>query len=100
MATIKLHAYSGPNDGTESCDFRGMGKVGLPAPDKHSTLMEIEFGPDVSTNEQIEAVIRDGPEWNRLTKALLDGAKPSGLIGEILRLVSPGEGLRICVMDE
>lgn len=99
MATIKVHAFVGDNDGTESCDFRGSGELGAGAEDQHRTLLEEEFGPDVNDNERIQEVLADGPEWNRITKSLLKGMKPSGVIGELLSLIGGKEGLRIGVWD-
>jgi hypothetical protein len=95
MATIKVHVYSNEDDGTESCDYRGKGEL----KGQHKTLLEKEFGPDVQTNEDIEAVIADGPEWNRLTKKLLEGARPGGVIGQLLGAVADGAGIRIGVFD-
>ena len=95
MASIKLHQFSNEDNGQESCDYRGQGELG----GQHKTLLEQEFGADVTTNEEIEAVIADGPEWNRLTAKLLDGLKPGGLIGDLVDQFTPDAGLRIGVFD-
>lgn len=95
MATIKVHEFTGEDNGFESCDYRGQGELG----GQHKTLLEEEFGTDVETNERIEEVLRDGPEWNRLTASLLKGLKPNGLLGGLIDLVAPGAGIRIGVFD-
>ena len=95
MATIKLHAYNNEDDGTKSCDYRGQGEL----QGQHKTLLEKEFGPDVITNEEIEAVIAEGPKWNRLTKKLLGNTKPSGIVGQLLGAVAENAGIRIGVFD-
>lgn len=96
MATIKIHEYSNEDNGFESCDYRGQGEL----KGQHKTLLEQEFGPGVTTNEKIEQVIAEGPEWNRLTAMMLDGLKPSGgLIGELFGVITKDAGLRIGVFD-
>lgn len=70
MATIKLHIYHGEDDGTISCDYRGQGEL----TGTHRTIAEREFGPDVSSNDEIQAVIDYGPDVNRILKSLqVDG---------------------------
>jgi hypothetical protein len=101
MATIKVHAVTkGTNRGTESCDFRGANKIGAEQGDHHKTVFEKEFGPSVTTNEDIEAVLADGPEWNRLTQRLMDGMKPAGPIGQLVDALGVNAFLRIGVWDE
>lgn len=95
MATIKLHEFTNEDNGQSSCDYRGQGELH----GQHKTLLEQEFGPDVETNDKIQAVIDDGPEWNRLTASLLEGLKPGGTIGQLIDTFAPTAGLRIGVFD-
>lgn len=95
MAAIKLHAYTGPNDGADSCDFRGDKFVGSAQGDEHATLFEV----DPATDEQVELALSEGPNLNKLLSAIgLGAAMP------ILHLTSGlgggRAGLRIGVWDE
>ena len=86
MATIKDHIIWGPtdNDGTVNCDFRGLADDALH--ENHRTLFEQEFGPDVETNDEIEAALRDGPAMNRGDLDRFKGMQPSGLMKQVLDL--------------
>lgn len=88
--TIKLHAFLNEDDGTESCDYRGKGEL----TGEHVTLAEKEFGPSVTTNEDIEQVIADGPALNRLFQRLSSG----GIDGPLAAMTG-NKGLRIGVFD-
>lgn len=100
MASVKVHAYSGPHDGQGSCDFRGENYVGKNEGDRHRTLFEWEYGDGVDTNEHIEETLRDGPGMNRVMARLI---KADGLPFELklfLGMIGAGEKLRIGVWDE
>ena len=86
MATIKDHIGWGPtdNDGTESCDFRGLPDDALN--ENHRTFFEKDFGPDVTTNDEIEAALRDGPAMNRGDKDRFAGMKLPDPIAAALKL--------------
>lgn len=100
MATVKLHAYSGDHNGFESCDFRGDKYVGRDQGDSHRTLAEWEYGPDVETNEHIEDVLENGPEWNQMTARLLNGFQMPFEITVLLGMMGAGEKLRLGVWDK
>lgn len=88
MAAIKLHAYTGSDDGSESCDFRGDKKIGHAQGDEHTTLFEI----DPATDDQIEFFLENGPLMN----AYLSQLKPAtAVLGSMTHA-----GLRIGVWDE
>ena len=101
MASIKIHAIIGETQdwGFESCDYRNMADDVFPG-ETHRTVLERDFGPDVESNEAIEAVLRDGPAWNRQTKTITDlGLDVAGPLGAALGLVGGEIGLRIGVWD-
>lgn len=88
MPSIKLHVFSGPNDGTESCDFRGDKFVGSQQGDQHRTLME----KDPASDEEVAAVLALGPSIN----VVLSQMVPGDLIGILWK----NAGLRLGVWDE
>jgi hypothetical protein len=62
---IKIHAFNGPDRGTEDCDFRnpdGSEEETSATGDHHRTLAEI----DPATEEQVAFVLEHGPEFNQL----------------------------------
>lgn len=89
MATIKLHAYGNEDPGTTSCDYRGQGELH----GTHKTLLEHEFGPDVTDNAEIEEVILLGPGINKVLAETF--GKLPGQFGQLTGF----SGLRIGVFD-
>jgi hypothetical protein len=103
MATVKVHIGSFEEDGVESCDFRGRGELQASDGDHHSTIHEEEFGPNVTTNERIEEVLRDGPAWNRMNKSLFkNGLKLKGPLAQIASALGRGDAveIRVGVFDQ
>jgi hypothetical protein len=95
MATITLHAYKGTDDGTASCDYRGERFIGHEQGDEHRTIFEKEFGPGITTNAEIEAVLEHGPALNRVLSQMVPAVNLPEGFGSGSRL-----GLRIGVWDE
>ncbi len=102
MASIKIHAILGDTQdwGDEACDFRNMADDVFPG-ETHRTIFEKDFGPEVETNEAIELVLEDGPEWNRITQGLFDvGLEAAGAIGTALGITGQAVKLRLGVWDK
>lgn len=102
MASIKIHAIIGETQdwGTESCDYRNMADDVFPG-ETHRTIFEKDFGPEVETNEAIEQVLADGPEWNRITQGLFElGVEVAGSVGQVLGITGQTVKLRLGVWDQ
>lgn len=102
MASIKLHAIIGDTQdwGTESCDFRNMADDVFPG-ETHRTVLEMDFGPSVETNDAIEQVLRDGPALNRSLRSLTDmGLSAAGPFGAAIGLSGARVGFRLGVWDK
>lgn len=97
MSSVKIHAYRGDNDGTDSCDFRGDKFIGGEV-DAHRTLLEV----DPASAELVAVVLAEGPAMNRIFEGF-KSAEPTfaDQVATLLGLEGHGvPGLRIGVWDE
>jgi len=102
---IKLHVYTGTNDGTESCDFRELinGKeYGEEQGDTHRTIAELDPKvPDAAHAELVQIVLTVGPKINRVLGKMVNSRIIRGIL-DVARAITGGQsdrkaGLRIGV---
>lgn len=91
--SIKLHIYTGPDDG-QNADYRnpdGTERLGAAEGDHHKTVFEIDPAPA----DVVDMVLHLGPQINRLFQRMnpASGAEVLGLQAPKLRIgVWPGDG--------
>lgn len=97
MASFKIHIYRGPNDGTESCDFRGDNAIGSGQGDAHRTVIEV----DPASDALIDETLLNGTSVNKLFNRLKE-TEPDmfGKLATALGLEGEGPvGLRAGIWD-
>lgn len=103
MPDIKIHAREGQEqfNGFEDCDFRGDKR---PTGDEHGEKQKTIFELANASEEQVQRVLDNGPEWNRLTAMLTEGMVPAKIlgvdVGQALSIAGAGDQLRIGVFDD